>query len=62
MTQSHNRFLQGDDMHKVGLPQSIRDRITERRGRRHVWHDLAPERTALIVIDMQNHFIDRAVG
>ncbi len=45
-------------MHKVGLPQSIRDRITERRGRRHVWSDLTAKNTALVVIDMQNHFID----
>lgn len=45
-------------MHKVGIPQETLQRITDRRGRRHVFESLTPATTALIVIDMQNHFID----
>lgn len=45
-------------MHKVGIPQDIRDRILERRGRQHVFEEIDPTRTAMIVIDMQNHFFD----
>jgi ureidoacrylate peracid hydrolase len=45
-------------MHKVGLPEEIRQRIRERRGRQHVFDRLDPRRAALIVVDMQNHFVD----
>ncbi len=45
-------------MHKVGLPEEIRQRIRERRGRQHVFDSLDPRRAALIVVDMQNHFVD----
>ena len=45
-------------MHKVGIPREILDRIKQRRGRQHVFERLDPQTTALIVVDMQNHFID----
>ena len=45
-------------MHKVGLPDEIKQRIRERRGRQHVFGRVDPTRTALIVVDMQNHFMD----
>ncbi len=45
-------------MHKVGIPREILQRIRERRGRQHVFTSLEPKTTALIVVDMQNHFID----
>jgi len=45
-------------MHKVGIPPETLRRITERRGRRHVFGSVEPTTTALIVVDMQNHFID----
>jgi ureidoacrylate peracid hydrolase len=43
-------------MHPFRLPQHIVDRVVERRGRVNVIDRLDPERTALIVIDMQNAF------
>jgi ureidoacrylate peracid hydrolase len=49
---------QGDPhMHEVSIPASIVDRVIERRGRAHVYDDLDPARTALVVIDMQNAFM-----
>ncbi len=44
-------------MHDVNIPPSIVDRVTERRGRAHVYDDLDPRRTALVVVDMQNAFM-----
>ena len=44
-------------MHKVSIPPSIVDRVIERRGRAHIYDDLDPARTALVVIDMQNAFM-----
>ncbi len=44
-------------MHNVSIPQSVVDRVIERRGRAHVYDDLDPARTALVVVDMQNAFM-----
>ena len=44
-------------MHKVAIPQTVIDRVTARRGREHVYDDLDPACTALIVVDMQNAFM-----
>jgi ureidoacrylate peracid hydrolase len=44
-------------MHKLSIPQSVIDRVVARRGRAHVFDDLDPGRTALIVVDMQNAFM-----
>jgi ureidoacrylate peracid hydrolase len=44
-------------MHNVLIPQSIIDRVIERRGREHVYDNLEPARTALVVVDMQNAFM-----
>jgi ureidoacrylate peracid hydrolase len=44
-------------MHKVSIPQSVVDRVTKRHGREHVYADLDPARTALVVVDMQNAFM-----
>jgi ureidoacrylate peracid hydrolase len=44
-------------MHKIAIPQSIIDRVVARRGTEHVYDDLDPARTALIVVDMQNAFM-----
>jgi ureidoacrylate peracid hydrolase len=44
-------------MHKVSIPQSIVDRVIERRGRAHVYDDLDPAKTVLVVVDMQNAFM-----
>ena len=44
-------------MHKLAIPQSIVDRVVKRHGREHVHDDLAPAKTALVVVDMQNAFM-----
>jgi ureidoacrylate peracid hydrolase len=44
-------------MHRLGLRPEIVERVTARRGRLHVYDSLAPSRTALLVIDMQNAFL-----
>jgi ureidoacrylate peracid hydrolase len=44
-------------MHKISIPQSVVDRVTARHGREHVHDDLVPEKTALVVVDMQKAFM-----
>jgi ureidoacrylate peracid hydrolase len=44
-------------MHKVSISQSIIDRVIARRGREHIFDDLNPAKTALVVVDMQNGFM-----
>src|SRR6516165_8853508 len=44
-------------MHKFSIPKSAVERVIERRGREHVFEDLDPRRTALVVVDMQNAFM-----
>jgi ureidoacrylate peracid hydrolase len=44
-------------MHDFKMPQHLVDRVTARAGKAHPFDDLAPERTALVVIDMQNYFV-----
>ena len=44
-------------MHKFTVPKAIVERVNARRGRLHVYEQIDPQRTALIVIDMQNAFM-----
>jgi ureidoacrylate peracid hydrolase len=44
-------------MHDIDIPRWVVDRLIKRRGAEHVFTDLDPGRTALIVIDMQNAFM-----
>jgi ureidoacrylate peracid hydrolase len=44
-------------MHKLAVPQSVIDRVVARRGKEHVYEDLDPAKTALVVVDMQNAFM-----
>lgn len=44
-------------MHTFAIPQSVIDRVIERRGRAHVYDDLDPAKSALVVVDMQNAFM-----
>src|SRR5258708_33824174 len=44
-------------MHTLSIPQSVVARVVERRGREHVYEDLDPPKTALVAVDMQNHFL-----
>jgi ureidoacrylate peracid hydrolase len=43
-------------MHQVGVRQEIMDRVLARRGRYHWFDTLDPQKTALLVIDMQEVF------
>src|ERR1700716_723890 len=43
-------------MHKLAISQAIVDRVLARRGRLHWFDRLEPDRTALVVIDMQSTF------
>lgn len=49
-------------MHKVSIPQSVIDDVVRSRGREHVFDDLDPTKTALIVIDLQNGFMMKGVA
>jgi ureidoacrylate peracid hydrolase len=44
-------------MHKLSIPQSVVDRVIAKRGREHVFEDIDPTKTALVVVDMQNAFM-----
>jgi ureidoacrylate peracid hydrolase len=44
-------------MHKVVIPQPIIDRVIRHRGKEHVYENLEPRKTALLVVDMQNAFM-----
>tara|TARA_Y100000588_G_scaffold101095_1_gene109873 strand:- start:678 stop:1364 length:687 start_codon:yes stop_codon:yes gene_type:complete len=44
-------------MHDVAIRPQIVDRVMARRGRFHLFHKLQPEKTALVIIDMQNTFL-----
>ncbi len=44
-------------MNKTTIPDWVKTRVIERRGRAHVFHDMAPQRTAMVVVDLQNGFM-----
>ena len=44
-------------MHNIEIPQWAVERVIRHRGAEHVFGDIDPARTALIVIDMQNAFM-----
>jgi ureidoacrylate peracid hydrolase len=43
-------------MHQVSIGADIRERLTQRRGRFHLYDHIDPRKSAFIVIDMQNAF------
>lgn len=47
-------------MHQFEIRADIRDRILARRGRLHIHEQLVAANTALVVVDMQNAFVDPA--
>ncbi len=49
-------------MKGVTFSPSIIARVVARRGTEHVFADLDPKRTALVVVDLQNAFMDDPVG
>jgi ureidoacrylate peracid hydrolase len=44
-------------MHKIDMPQWATDIALDRRGKAHIYADLDPRKTALIVVDLQNGFM-----
>ena len=44
-------------MHRADLPQFAQDSALKRRGRLHLYEEIDAARTALVVIDMQNMFL-----
>ena len=44
-------------MHKIDIPDEVRERVIKRQGRLHVIESLVPAKTALLVVDMQNYFM-----
>lgn len=44
-------------MHDFELPESVRAQVRRRRARAHAYERLDPASTALIVVDMQNYFM-----
>ena len=44
------------------IPDDVVRRVIERRGTAHPFAELEPAKTALVVVDMQNAFMDEAVG
>lgn len=44
-------------MHKVHIPEKIVARVLKRQGRWNVHDDVPAEKTALVVVDMQNYFM-----
>ena len=49
-------------MHKLEMPEWAHDFVLQRRGKLHVYEDLDPRKTALVVVDLQNGFMDEAVA
>src|SRR6201998_2435964 len=49
-------------MHKLDMPQWATNVALDRRGKAHVYDDLDPRKTALIVVDLQNGFMDEEVA
>lgn len=49
-------------MHKVEIPDWVKSHVTARRGRLHVFADMDPATTALLVVDLQRGFMDESVA
>jgi ureidoacrylate peracid hydrolase len=49
-------------MHRLSIPRSVIDDVIRQRGREHVFDDLNPGKTALLVVDMQNGFLMKDVA
>lgn len=44
-------------MNRTEIPDWVRARVLERRGKRHVYAEMAAQSTALVVVDLQNAFM-----
>jgi ureidoacrylate peracid hydrolase len=45
-------------MHKIDIPDWIVERVTARRGRRHIFDEFDARNAALLVVDLQNGFLN----
>ena len=45
-------------MHNSHIPADVIERVTRARGKRHLFDGIAPGRAALVVVDMQNFFLE----
>lgn len=48
--------------HNFSLPQKTIEQTITRRGRLHAYEELEPTKTALLVVDMQNAFVEKGAG
>ena len=46
--------------HPSGISQVVVDKVVERRGRLHAFETLDPERTALVVVDLDSRTMDQS--
>ena len=44
-------------MHKIDIPDEVKERVIARQGRLHAYESLEGPSTALLVVDMQNYFM-----
>lgn len=44
-------------MHRIDIPDDVKERVIRRQGRLHAVAALVPSKTALLVVDMQNYFM-----
>jgi nicotinamidase-related amidase len=44
-------------MHELSIPADLVERVTQRVGRAHPFDVMTPQKTAFVVIDMQNYFV-----
>lgn len=44
-------------MNRVLIPKSVVERVIKHRGKEHIYEDLDPKKTALLVVDLQNAFM-----
>jgi ureidoacrylate peracid hydrolase len=49
-------------MHDTAIPDWVKEHVRDRRGRLHVCADMEPEKTALLVVDLQRGFMDPEVA
>jgi ureidoacrylate peracid hydrolase len=49
-------------MHEIKLTETVIARAKSRRGDIHPFGDFDPKRTALLVVDMQNGFVDPEIS
>ena len=45
-------------MHSIDIPEAIFDRVARVRAQRHMFTEIDPRRTAHVVVDLQNGFME----